>query len=221
MKRQDTAEVALHINAYSCGFPCTPFLSSINRVFILPLNTSGPSVHSDLSMLLLLSLLARFSQLHFQSRFLQEKAAEPFFLCLEEVARSLPLIALLENVLGLLRCWNQVERALKRLEAFGYVAAKVSSPWDSTFNVFSPSDEFDPKSWYLFGRFYQSNQCKQVLVDPLELGDACKRRRVYIALINRKVLRRDIDSPAALEQTLVATLNRLKVVGSPPSAFLV
>ena len=58
-------------------------------------------------------------------------------------------------------------------------------------------------------------------MDPLELGDACKRRRVYIALINRKVLRRDIDSPAALEQTLVATLNRLKVVGSPPSAFLV
>lgn len=157
MKRRDTAEVALHINAYSCGFPCTPFLSSISRVFILPLNTSGPSVHSDsdLSMLMLPSLLARFSQLHFQSRFLQEKAAEPFFLCLEEVARSLPLIALLENVLGLLRCWNQVERALKRLEAFGYVAAKVSSPWDSTFNVFSPNnDEFDPKSWYLFGHFY-------------------------------------------------------------------
>lgn len=58
-------------------------------------------------------------------------------------------------------------------------------------------------------------------MDPLELGDACKRRRVYIALINRRVLRRDIDSPEALERVLVATLNRLKVVGSPPSAFLV
>ena len=58
-------------------------------------------------------------------------------------------------------------------------------------------------------------------MDPLELGDACKRRRLYIALINRKVLRRDIDSPAALERVLVATVNRLKVVGSPPSALLV
>ena len=126
-------------------WPCTSMhilaVSLANRFFPLLVEfwfyhwTPAPFVHWLFHALV--TLFARFSQLHFQSRFLQEKAAEPFFLCLEEIARSMPLLVLLENVLGLLRCWAQVERALKRLEAFGYVAAKVSSPSNSTF-TFSP-----------------------------------------------------------------------------------
>lgn len=68
----------------------------------------------------------RFSQLHHQSRLLKEKAAEPFFDCLEEIARSRPMAALLENVIGLLKVWDKVGKAIGRLRQFGYKMAKVS-----------------------------------------------------------------------------------------------
>ena len=58
---------------------------------------------------------------------MQEKAAEAFFLCLQEIARNRPCIALLENVVGLLKVWEQVQKALQRLNQFGYTSAKVSS----------------------------------------------------------------------------------------------
>lgn len=58
-----------------------------------------------------------------------------------------------------------------------------------------------------------------MIVDPLELGDACKRRRIYIILINVKVLRNDIDSDDRLEEIVVATIRSLKIVGSPPDPF--
>ena len=64
--------------------------------------------------------------LHHPSRFLREQAARPFFLCLKELARGGHMIALLENVLGLLRVWPQVKHALDRLKKYGYIAAKAS-----------------------------------------------------------------------------------------------
>ncbi len=63
--------------------------------------------------------------LHHQSRLLQEKAARPFFLSLAEVARRRPLVVLLENVLGLLRVWEKVQKALDRLGPYGYKFGKV------------------------------------------------------------------------------------------------
>lgn len=59
----------------------------------------------------------------------------------------------------------------------------------------------------------------QVIVDPLELGDACKRRRIYIILIHQRVLRNDIDSDDRLEEVVVATIRSLKITGSPPDPF--
>ena len=68
----------------------------------------------------------RFSMLHHQSRLMKEQTARPFFLTLSEIARSKPLVALLENVLGLLRIWDQVAKALQRLDKYGYQFAKAS-----------------------------------------------------------------------------------------------
>lgn len=76
--------------------------------------------------------------LHNQSRFLQEAAARPFFLCLAEIARRRPLVVLLENVLGLMRVWDQVEKALLRLRPYGYRFGKVSCQLQQFF-AFSPS----------------------------------------------------------------------------------
>lgn len=81
---------------------------------------------------------SRFSMLHNQSRFLQEAAARPFFLCLAEIARRRPLVVLLENVLGLMRVWDQVEKALLRLRPYGYRFGKVSCQLQQFF-AFSPS----------------------------------------------------------------------------------
>lgn len=64
--------------------------------------------------------------LRHQSRLLREEAARPFFFCLAELARGRHMIALLENVLGLLRVWPQVRRALDRLKPYGYFAAKAT-----------------------------------------------------------------------------------------------
>lgn len=81
----------------------------------------------------------RFSQLHHQSRYLQEQAAKPFFASLAEIARRRPLLCLLENVLGLLRVWDQVSKALARLKPYGYTFAKepfrISRKLLSVFNL--------------------------------------------------------------------------------------
>ena len=60
----------------------------------------------------------------------------------------------------------------------------------------------------------------QVVVDPLQLGDCTRRRRIYIAVIHRRVLRGDIDSEKTLEVVLQKTLDKLKVIGPPPDPSL-
>ena len=57
-------------------------------------------------------------------------------------------------------------------------------------------------------------------MDPLELGDCTRRRRIYIAIVHRQVLRDDIQSDKALEIVLQRTLDRLKVIGPPPDPSL-
>ena len=60
---------------------------------------------------------------------------------------------------------------------------------------------------------------KQVIVDPLALGDAAKRRRIYILVIHHSILRQDIDSNDKLESVLQKTINTMKTVGPPPDPF--
>lgn len=60
----------------------------------------------------------------------------------------------------------------------------------------------------------------EVIVDPLELGGCAKRRRIYILVIARKILRPEIDTNAKLEAVLKNTISQLKVKGPPPNAFL-
>ena len=60
----------------------------------------------------------------------------------------------------------------------------------------------------------------EVIVDPLELWGCAKRRRIYILVIARKILRPEIDTNAKLEAVLKNTISQLKVKGPPPNAFL-
>ena len=130
MENRDTTPIANNINSYCCGFPCKPSLAcqleyicwSLNCLLLLCFLCS---VHSFCAHFLS-HIKIRFSMLHNQSRFLQEQAARPFFLSLAEIARRRPLVVLLENVLGLLRVWEQVEAALLRLRSYGYRFGKVS-----------------------------------------------------------------------------------------------
>ena len=154
----------------------------------------------------------RFSMLHHQSRLMKEQTARPFFLTLSEIARSKPLVALLENVLGLLRIWDQVAKALQRLDKYGYQFAKASWLSWSMFPYFLFCFYFVP-TLNLVDRIL--NLC-EVVIDPLQIGDCCKRQRVYIAVIHRSVLRDDLlNSPIQLAKTLNATLDLMKVLGRP------
>ena len=54
------------------------------------------------------------------------------------------------------------------------------------------------------------------LIDPLLLGDACKRRRVYIAIVHRSVVRPEISTHAKLEKVLTETLGRMELPGQVP-----
>ena len=53
-------------------------------------------------------------------------------------------------------------------------------------------------------------------MDPFQLGDATRRRRVYIILVHKKVLRDDIGSADKLEKVLASTIESMKVLGNPP-----
>lgn len=55
----------------------------------------------------------------------------------------------------------------------------------------------------------------------MDLGDASKRRRIYIVLIHQKVLRDDIKSNKALEEVLISTLGTMKTKGPPPDPSFV
>ena len=54
------------------------------------------------------------------------------------------------------------------------------------------------------------------MIDPLLLGDASKRRRVYIIILRRNVLNPEIGSRAKLENVLLETLGRLELPGEVP-----
>ena len=60
----------------------------------------------------------------------------------------------------------------------------------------------------------------QVIIDPLALGDVAKRRRIYILVIHRKILRKDIDNNATLERVLKEMVERLKVDVPAPNPYL-
>ena len=60
----------------------------------------------------------------------------------------------------------------------------------------------------------------QVIIDPLALGDVAKRRRIYILVIHRKILRKDITSNAALERVLQEMVEHLKVEVPAPDPYL-
>lgn len=53
------------------------------------------------------------------------------------------------------------------------------------------------------------------MIDPIEIGDYTRRRRIYIILIHAKVIRNDVNSNGALELVLHKTLEKLKVIGKP------
>ena len=99
MEGRDTSEVAQHKNAYSCGFSCKPSPGKFQKRFTpgFPPLCSGTWPFPRL----------RFSILHNSSRYFQEKEARVFFGCLAEIARSSPWISCLENVLGMMRVWDQ------------------------------------------------------------------------------------------------------------------
>lgn len=67
---------------------------------------------------------------------MKDANARPFFLCLAEIARSKPKVALLENVMGLLKVWCQVEAALLRLKKYGYIFGKAT--WLCPNNLLLP-----------------------------------------------------------------------------------
>jgi len=56
----------------------------------------------------------------------------------------------------------------------------------------------------------------KILIDPLLLGDASKRRRVYIIIVHRSVLRPEIATHAKLEKVLNETLGRMELPGQAP-----
>ena len=60
----------------------------------------------------------------------------------------------------------------------------------------------------------------QVIIDPLALGDVATRRRIYILVIHRKILRKDITSNAALERVLQEMVEHLKVEVPAPDPYL-
>ena len=154
-----------------------------------------------------------------------------FFRCLAQIARGRPLISLLENVVGMLRVWKkagypnffwknnnfklnimvlrcfeqflfleQAEKAFQRLAQYGYLYAKVTCP--NTWSFL-----FDP----------QGCRTKHTLMG---FFGCAKRRRIYILVIARKILRPEIDTNAKLEAVLKNTISQLKVKGPPPNAFL-
>lgn len=52
----------------------------------------------------------RFSQLHNGTRFLLDPRAKVFFWVLASIAKTRPALALLENVVGILRVWKKETR---------------------------------------------------------------------------------------------------------------
>ena len=60
-----------------------------------------------------------------------------------------------------------------------------------------------------------------MIINPYDIGDYCKRGRIYIAMVHTKVLRDDITSNSSVEITLRSTVDLLKVAGRPLDPFLV
>ena len=56
-----------------------------------------------------------FSTLHNNSGFFQEAEAEVFRECVKTVYRVEPLVCVLENVVGILRVWETVDKYLQKL----------------------------------------------------------------------------------------------------------
>lgn len=61
---------------------------------------------------------------------------------------------------------------------------------------------------------------RKVVIDPLGLGCAQKRRRIYIIIVHRSIVVPSVKSHRDLESSLQNTIKKLKVVGSPPDPFL-
>ena len=51
----------------------------------------------------------------------------------------------------------------------------------------------------------------KIFIDPIDLGDAAKRKRVYIILIRKRVAIDDVQSHAALEQQLERVLAKIQL----------
>ena len=156
---------------------------------------------------------SRFSQLHHNSRYLKEAAAQVFFWVLASIAKTMPKICLLENVCGILRVWDKVTclvyslwfscPCLWSLSSKATVWSRVQLKKFNSEQVWKILKKLE-KYGYVIGK---------IVVDPIYLGDAAKRRRIYILAIHRSVLRADIRSHQQLEAALEATLSKIQLPG--------
>ena len=70
-----------------------------------------------------------FSLLNNGSALLEDPRAAVFFATMKTVYRCSPLIGVLENVLGLTRCWPQVQEQLDKLTNY-YYCKIIIDPYD-------------------------------------------------------------------------------------------
>lgn len=61
---------------------------------------------------------------------------------------------------------------------------------------------------------------RKVVIDPLGLGCAQKRRRLYIIIIHKTIVVSSVKTHRDLESSLQHTIKKLKVVGLPPEPLL-
>ena len=133
-------------------------------------------------------------------------------------------MALLENVTGLLRVWNKApcfnkvfwNTFLLRLGNLLHLQFATSN--ETTLCTVQYLELIQVWKCLMKLKGYYIGK---LVIDPIYLGDAAKRRRIYILLIRRDVARDGVVSHTALQNGLDKTLSLLQLEGKCfPEPFL-
>ena len=114
--------------------------------------------------------------------------------------------------------WNRLTKLFVAWHNMGTSMAKSLAQTWPNFCLTPKAAEQRAHWWGSMAKLYPTRF--EVIVDLLELGGCAKRRRIYILVIARKILRPEIDTNDKLEAVLEQTISQLKVEGPPPNAFL-